>query len=150
MNLWGAILDRDRARWQNPAFMNVDLGIWANVATAIFTAVTAIAAWRAASVAKSAAKDASKISGAQTDALMTAAKANALASRINFYTQQMQRLPPLTGQATGKLDQLQREQEHLAHWLDQQTDALGVGLNSECPGSDEYNAIIRAGNKPMV
>jgi hypothetical protein len=51
-----------------------------------------VAAWRAASVAKSAAKDASKIAEAQTNVSMTAAKANALASRIDFYTQKLRSL----------------------------------------------------------
>jgi hypothetical protein len=69
--------------------MCFDLGTWANVAIAIFTAVTAIAAWRAASVAKSSAEESGKIAKEQTDALMTAAKADALASRINFYDKQI-------------------------------------------------------------
>jgi hypothetical protein len=31
---------------------------------------------------------------------------------------------------------LERDQEHLVRWLDERTNALGVGLNSECPGPD--------------
>jgi CHASE1-domain containing sensor protein len=126
--------------------MRFDLGTWANVAIAIFTAVTAVAAWRAASVAKSSAKD-------QTDALMTAAKANALASRISFYTEQIAPLreqiqdgkvrgSPIANQVAQVIE-LEKQQKHLAYWLDRQTDALKVGLRFECPGSELNNEVPR-------
>jgi septal ring factor EnvC (AmiA/AmiB activator) len=69
--------------------MSFDLGTCANVAIAIFTAVTAVAAWRAASLAKSSAKQASDVAKEQTKVSVTAPKANALASRINFYNEQI-------------------------------------------------------------
>jgi hypothetical protein len=80
-----------------------------------------------------------KIAQEQTTALLTAAKANALASRIEFYNEQIR---PLLG-GNPDLPTLREERDHLAYWLDRQTDALGVGLNHECPGSP-YNAVIKA------
>ena len=47
----------------------------------------------------------------------------------------------LSEEGEAQLKQLSLEQDHLARWLDQQTNALGVGLGNECPGSDEYNEI---------
>jgi hypothetical protein len=129
--------------------MCFDLGTWADVATAIFTAGTAIAALWAGWIAKSAAQDSTKIAKQQTDALINAAKANALASRINFYSEQIAILEEKVQDAkvrgmapmqmvvlTNELDQLKRERKHLVVWLDRQTDALGVGLGNPCVGSD--------------
>jgi hypothetical protein len=144
---------------------------WINSAIAIFTAAAAVAALISARASREAVDQANqsaeenrKIAEKQTEALVTAAKANALASRINFYTEQIKPLKRIEERsnepnAAGHfrrlsehgeklLDQLSLEREHLAHWLEQQTNELGVGLDNECPGSDEYNAIIRARNKP--
>ena len=136
-----------------------------NLAIAIFTAVAAIAALisarasrQAVEQANKAAEDGRKIAEKQTEALMTAAKANALASRINFYTEQMRPLLKiheergqsnrvLSPEGQTRLEKWGIEREHLACWLDQQANALGVGLNQECPGL-EYNEIIRTRNKP--
>ena len=82
-------VDPDHTGCQSLGFMSFDLGISLNAIIAIGTAVTAIVAWRAASVAKSAAAESSKIAKEQTDALITAAKANALASRIHAYDLQI-------------------------------------------------------------
>jgi hypothetical protein len=114
-------------------------------ATAIFTAVAAGAAWRATSVAKSAAEESGKIASQQTTALSVAAKANALASRINFYDRQIvereaviqasQMNPTRLDQARKTVEQLKAEQRHLAFWLDRQLDSLGVGLGNLDNGS---------------
>jgi hypothetical protein len=47
----------------------------------------------------------------------------------------------LSEEGEAQLKQLSLEQNHLPRWLDRQTNALGVGLDKECPGSDEYNEI---------
>jgi septal ring factor EnvC (AmiA/AmiB activator) len=114
-------------------------------ATAIFTALAAWAAWRATSVAKSAAEESGKISNQQTTALTVAAKANALASRINFYDRQIaeiesairegQMSPNRLANLEKTLEQLKAEQRHLAFWLDRQLDSLGVGLGNLDNGS---------------
>jgi flagellar basal body-associated protein FliL len=75
---------------------------WINLAIAVFTAIAAAAALvsaissaRSSKAASKAAEESKKIAVEQAQALLTAAKANALDTRISFYTQQMQRLPPL-------------------------------------------------------
>jgi hypothetical protein len=119
------------------------IGDGISLAVAIFTALAARAAWASAKAsreavaqANTAAAESRTIAKEQTAALLTAAKANALASRINFYTEQMHRLNAY-GHATGQLDALEQKQKHLAGWLDQQTDALGVGLKNPLPSSTQ-------------
>jgi hypothetical protein len=70
-----------------------------NLAIAIFTAIAAKAAWDSAKSSQQAveqanrsAEDSRKIAEEQTKALLTAAKANALASRIEFYNEQIRPL----------------------------------------------------------
>jgi hypothetical protein len=123
-----------------------------NLAIAIFTAIAAKAAWdsaksshRAVEQANQSAEDSRKIAGEQTKALLTAAKANALASRIAFYNEQIRPLLP----GNPDIPKLTEQRNHLAYWLDCQTDALGVGLNHECPLSP-YNETIKGRNKPGV
>jgi hypothetical protein len=118
--------------------------------------IAAFTAWaaRSASVSASAsviateqstkeAEASRKIAQQQTDALMTAAKANALASRISFYSEQIRfiekqfearqnRGSEVEPGAGGKLKELKDEQAHLAHWLDRQMDSLEVGLHFKC------------------
>ena len=147
----GTLIDPDHTDCQSLGFMSFDLGISLNAIIAIGTAVTAIAAWRAASVAKSAAAESSKIAKEQTNALITAAKANALASRIHAYDLQIAVVeekiqdgkvrgiaPMPLALLVSEADQLKGERKHLIVWLDRQTDAMGVGLGNPCPGSD-YN-----------
>ncbi len=85
--------------------------------------------------------------------MTTAAKANALASRIEFYNKQISEAKEALNKFRTTADEgfpealqnkkeLDREQDHLVRWLDQQTAALGVGLGFECPGS-KYNDKIR-------
>jgi uncharacterized lipoprotein YehR (DUF1307 family) len=112
-----------------------------NVAIAIFTAVAAIAALisvfvslRASRDAKKSAEESKNIAEEQTKVLLTAAKANALATQIDVYTLQMHRLNA-HGRAAKELDELEQKQKHLAGWLERQTDALGVGLNNQLPDS---------------
>jgi hypothetical protein len=114
-----------------------------NVAIAIFTAVAAIAALisvfvslQASRDAKESAKESKNIAEEQIKVLLAAAKANALATQIDVYTLQMKRLDPY-GRATQELNELERKQKHLAAWLEQQTDALGVGLKNRLPDSSE-------------
>lgn len=116
-----------------------------NVAIAIFTAVAAIAALisvfvslRASRDAKKSAEESAKIAKEQIKVLLAAAKANALATQINVYTLQMTRLNAY-GRATSELDELERKQKHLAAWLEQQTDTLGVGLNNPLPSSSQQS-----------
>ena len=144
------------------------IGTLINLTIAIFTAIAARAAVLSARASRDAvhlanqsADDSRKIAEEQTKALMTAAKANALASRINFYNEQIRplqriqehmfdnpgRSQRLSEEAEAGLNQLIEERDHLAYWLDRQTDALGVGLNHECSLSP-YNETIRARNKP--
>jgi hypothetical protein len=116
-----------------------------------------VAAWRAASVAKSAANDSSKIANEQTNALMAAAKANALASRINFYEQQLAPLrnkiqdSKVLGEIVVRLQdqakELEMQQKHLVYWLDRQTEVLKVGLRFECPGSPHNSEVTRWGGQ---
>jgi len=120
--------------------MCFDLETWANVATAVFTAGTAAAALFAAWVAKSASEDSNKSAKKQTNALLTAARGNALASRINFYDRQIaeiesairaeQTSPSLRARLEKNFEQLKEEQRHLAYWLDRQLDSLGVRLRT--------------------
>jgi len=70
-----------------------------NLAIAVFTAAAAIAAWvsttaslKATEKANETAEESRKIAHEQTQALMLAAKANALASRISFYSEQIRTL----------------------------------------------------------
>src|ERR1700736_6240011 len=70
-----------------------------NLAIAVFTAAAAIAAWvsttaslKATEQADREAEESRKIAQQQTETLMLAAKANALASRISFYTEQIRPL----------------------------------------------------------
>jgi hypothetical protein len=120
-----------------------------NIAIAIFTAIAAVAAWRAASIAKSTAEATGKTAEEQTKVSVTAAKANALASRINIYSEQIAifdnriqdakvrgMAPMQMAVLTNELDRLMRERNHLVAWLELQTDALGVGLGNPCAGSD--------------
>jgi hypothetical protein len=117
----------------------------AGFATALFTAWAAWSARQATSIAKSASENSGTIAKEQTTALMTAAKANALASRISFYDQQIADLesmiaarqinPARLADAQKTVEQLKVEQRHLAYWLDRQTDALGVGLGNLDNGS---------------
>lgn len=127
----------------------------AGFATALFTAWAAWSAWQATSVAKSVAEDSRTIAGEQTKALMSAAKANALASRIAFYNEQIAELTEwlnivrnsvtsARGQIPAKeaeLKELKMQRDHCAWWLDRQSDALGVGLRHECPSSP-YNGEV--------
>jgi hypothetical protein len=86
---------------------------------------------------------------------MTAAKANSLASRISFYSEQIRFFEkqfedhqdrgwvPQPG-AAENLKELKAQQAHLAYWLDRQMDALGVGLHFKCGSPfdsrvDEWN-----------
>ena len=137
-----------------------------NLAIAVFTAAAAGAAWVSARASLKAieqankqaeesrkfAEESRKISEQQAEAMLTAAKANALASRISFYAEQIRfiekqfedyqyRGRAIELNAGDKLKQLKAEQQHLAYWLDRQTDVLGVGLGNECPGSP-YNDRI--------
>ena len=93
---------------------------------------------------KSASQESSKSAKEQTNALLTAAKANALASRINFYDRQIgeiesvireRKMQVVDHSAVRKLEetvkQLRAQQRHLAFWLDRQADALGVGLGNQ-------------------
>ena len=114
-----------------------------NLAIAVCTALAAKAAWDSAKASRQAvnqanqsAEDGRKIAEEQTKALMTASKANALATQIDVYTLQMNRLNPF-GRATKELDELERKQKHLAAWLEKQTDALGVGLKNPLPDSSQ-------------
>jgi hypothetical protein len=120
-----------------------------NSVIAIFTAIAAIAAWFTAVKAAQAAKESSAIAEKQTEALMTAAKANALATRIDFYDRQMaplieqiQKFGARGGDISAQLGDLAKQQKPLVYWLDKQTDALQVGLRFECPGS-EYNSEVQ-------
>jgi hypothetical protein len=122
-----------------------------NLAIAVFTAAAAIAAWVSASASlkateqanreaqesRKAAEESRKIAQQQTGALMLAARANALASRISFYSEQIleakeawiranKRADPKESEAFEYKRKLELEQEHLARWLDQQTNPLGV------------------------
>src|SRR6266576_6613469 len=126
-----------------------------NLAIAVFTAA-AMAAWVSTTAslkptekANETAEESRKIAHEQTQALMLAAKANALASRISFYSEQIRTLEKQLQDyqqrgwapepdAREKLAKLKLEQTHLGFWLDRQTDALGVGLGFRCPGSS-YN-----------
>ena len=141
--------------------MNFDLGTLINVVIAIFTAIAAVAAWRAASIAKSTAKETSKTADEQTNVLITAAKANALASRINFYSEQIapirERLQDrnLMGEVAAKLiknaQELEKQRDHLAYWLDRQTNDLKVGLNFKCPPSPHDSEVPRwRGEQPKT
>jgi len=70
-----------------------------NLAIAVFTAAAAIAAWvsttaslKATEKANETSEESRKIAHEQTQALMLAAKANGLASRISFYSEQIRTL----------------------------------------------------------
>lgn len=72
----------------------------------------------------------------QTTALLAAAKSNGLASRINFYDTQIDRLRNVGGSNT-----LCQEQEHLGYHLDQVLDKLDVGLNNPAEYSPHNNKV---------
>jgi|HubBroStandDraft_2_1064218.scaffolds.fasta_scaffold649033_1 hypothetical protein len=133
-----------------------------NLAIAIFTALAAKAAWDSAKASRLAveqanesAEDSRKIAKEQTKALMTAAKANALASRINFYNEQIaeargainkaQGAPvpnrPFISHSESALDELIIQRDHYAWFLDRQSNELEVGLRHTCPGSP-YNKEV--------
>jgi predicted RNase H-like nuclease (RuvC/YqgF family) len=138
-----------------------------NLSIAVFTAAAAIAAWvsttaslkateqanKAAEDSRKAAEESRKIALQQTEALMLAARANALASRISFYTEQIRpyekqfedlhnRGSSVETNAKQKMDELRLEQDHLVRWLDQQTNALGVGLGFKISDS-KYNDRVK-------
>jgi hypothetical protein len=126
-----------------------------NLAIAAFTAialgaalVSAISSSRSSKEASKAAEEGRKIAGEQTKAMMTAAKANALASRINFYSEQIAAATPSDelrqfGIGLGSVMELKKRREHLAYWLDRQADALEIGLRFDCPGSPHNNEVPR-------
>ena len=114
-----------------------------NVVIAFFTGVLAIVAVISVCVSLQASRDAKKsaeevkrIAEEQTKVLLAAAKANALAAQIDVYTLQMQRLNAY-GHAKEELDELEQKQKRLTAWLEQQTDALGVGLKNSLPSSSQ-------------
>jgi hypothetical protein len=125
-----------------------------NLAIAAFTAialgaalVSAISSSRSSKEASKAAEEGRKIAGEQTKAMMTA-KANALASRINFYSEQIAAATPSDelrqfGIGLGSVMELKKRREHLAYWLDRQADALEIGLRFDCPGSPHNNEVPR-------
>ena len=138
------------------------------LAIAICTAAAAVAAWVSASASlkatnqankeaeesRKAAEESRKIAQQQTEALTTAAKANALASRIEFYNKQILEAKGYLSQfgnaaekgypeAFKNKEELELQQDHLVRWLDQQTAALGVGLGFKCPGDSKYNERIK-------
>jgi hypothetical protein len=134
---------------------------WINLAIAIFTAIAAVAALVSARASRQAvdqanqsAEDSRKIAEEQTKALMTAAKANALASRIEFYNKQIleanealnkfRRAADIDKESKAKQhkEELELQQDHLTRWLDQQTNALGVGLGFKISDS-KYNERIK-------
>ncbi len=121
-----------------------------NLLIAAFTAwaarsasVSARASVKATEQSTKEAEASRNIAQRQTDALMAAAKANALASRISFYSEQIRfiekqfearqnRGSEVEPGAGEKLKELKAEQAHLAHWLDRQMDSLKVGLHFKC------------------
>jgi hypothetical protein len=135
---------------------------WINLAIAVFTAIAAgaalvsgISSSRSSKEARKAAEASRKIAEEQTKALMTAAKANALASRINFYNEQIaevrgainkaQSAPvpirPFINDSERALDELIIQRNHYAWFLDRQSNELEVGLRHTCPGSP-YNKEV--------
>jgi hypothetical protein len=128
---------------------------YTNLAIAVFTAVAAAAACFSAVASSRSAKESGNFARQQAEALMLAAKANALASRIDFYNKQIleakeklrvqfsNSTQPGYAEAQREEKELGLQQVHLVYWLDRQTDALGVGLGVKCPGSP-YNERIKS------
>jgi hypothetical protein len=84
----------------------------------------------------------------QTKALLEAAKANALATRLRYYEEQRGRaMRTVQGSS---LKQLTDEQEHLVYQLDEVLNQLGVGINRESAHSPHNELVqrLRADRQP--
>lgn len=120
-----------------------------NTVSAVATVVAAIGSFVAASIAvftassaKRQAESTQKLITEQTRALLEAAKANALATRLRYYEEQRSRaMRTVQGSS---LKQLTDEQEHLVYQLDEVLNRLGVGLNRESTHSPHNELVKRA------
>ena len=126
----------------------------ANTVIAYGTAAASIGAVVSAIFSAIAACQAKSIATKEIEAMLTAAKANALASRIDFYGVQIGNIEKqfenwkTKGETPDEnagpdLKEFRLERDHLAFWLDRQTDKLGVGLRFECPGSPSNKYVGR-------
>ena len=126
-----------------------------NTISAVATVVAAIGSFVAASIAvftvsaaRKQAEGTQKLVSEQTNALLEAAKANALATRLRYYEEQRSRaMRTVQGSS---LKQLTDEQEHLVYQLDEVLNRLGVGINRESAHSPHNELVkrVRADRQP--
>jgi hypothetical protein len=109
------------------------LAVVCNIAIAFFTRSAALAAQRSAKLANEAAADSHKQAERMSTITLNAAKANALATRIERFGD-----PRAEAQVRGwnpALETARDQQEHLVYQLDEILDKLGAGLGQPCDGS---------------
>ena len=138
-------------RCGNVSRMEID---W-NTVSAVATVIAAIGSFVAASVAvfiassaKRQAQNTQKVVTEQTKALLEAARANALATRLRYYEEQRGRaMRTVQGSS---LKQLTDEQEHLVYQLDEVLNRLGVGISRESALSPHNELVkrLRADRQP--
>jgi hypothetical protein len=110
-----------------------------NFAIAVFTGIAAAAAWSSAKLARQAGDDSHQQAEKMKEAMLNAAKANALASRIEFYNEQV-----ASGRRQGWSNDsaTSRDQhEHLVCQLDRILDRMGVGIAQPCESSPHNDKV---------
>ena len=122
--------------------MNLSIETWAQLAIALFTGLAAGGALWAAKTSSDSARESSAIAAQQSEAQLTATRANTLASRIDFCSRQLTTLQAAGGNQN-QLAEYQLQQQHLAAQLDQQLEKLGVGILQFVPGAPTNNEVPR-------
>jgi hypothetical protein len=118
----------------------INLGIvLCNLAIAIATGLAAKAAWSSTKLVRQAAEESRRQADKMNEALLNAAKANALATRIEYYdpTVEQGRTKGWSQESTTARDQ----QEYLIHQLDEILDKMGAGTGQPCAGSPHNEKI---------
>jgi hypothetical protein len=118
----------------------INLGIAiCNFAIAVATGLAARAAWLSTKLARQAAEDSHQQADEINKALLNAAKANALATRIEYYNPKVE-FGRTHGWST-ESEICRDQQEHLIYQLDEILDEMGVGTGQPCDGSPHNGKI---------
>jgi hypothetical protein len=110
-----------------------------NLAIAVATGLAARAAWSSAKLARQAADDSHQQAERMNEAMLNAAKANALATRIEYFDPTVQ-----TGRERGWSAESRTahdQQEHLVYQLDEIMARMGVGVGLPCDTSPHNGKI---------
>ena len=119
----------------------INLGIViCNFAIAVATGLAARAAWSSTKLARQAAEDSHQQADEMNKALLNAAKANALATMIEYYYNPKVEFGRTRGWS--KETEIARDQqEHLIYQLYEILDKMGVGPGQPCDGSPHNGKI---------